>query len=359
MKKMLIILLLFQPLFQVTAQRDAFNLSPDLQITPLSERTYLHTFDNSNGIVFSDQDVALIVSTPPSDSATDLLIHWVRDSLHKEIIAWVIDRWHPDAMEGLDVVMKHNIPSFAYEQTRQIAKAKGLPVPETGFDPVLEIAVGNSLIHCEYFGPAHTRDGIVVYLPDEKILFGGNEVRNFNGWIGNIADASLSDWSATILKVKNAFPGAEIIIPGHGAPGRPELLDYTIQLYAPFKTTVEAADSLADFHRKLPADQEVFILQGTDTLMNNQAALLHARLYLKRKDRAFLIESPCIQNPHAGSYRSDEGTLKLIQFSDADPPTIVEGHYQSLFCDIQEDVIEMTLILRTFLPLKEDALFTP
>ena len=176
----------------------------------------------SNGLVYSDNGEALIISTPPTDAATIELINWVKDSLKVKIVGFIIDSWHPDNMEGLDVVNNYGIKSYSNELTQQTAKSKGLPVPQIGFKGKMVLNVGNKKLVCQYFGPAHTDDGIVVWIPDEKLLFGGNAVRNYKGWIGNIGDANIDKWSGTIEKVKAEFGSAKFVIPGHGHYGGSE-----------------------------------------------------------------------------------------------------------------------------------------
>ena len=65
----------------------------------------------------------------------------------------------------------------------------------------------------------------------KKILFGGCMVKSLDGGRGYLGDANLKQWSATISKVKKAFPGAKIVIPGHGDQGGIALLDYTIKMF--------------------------------------------------------------------------------------------------------------------------------
>jgi metallo-beta-lactamase class B len=74
-------------------------------------------------------------------------------------------------------------------------------------------------------------DNIIVWLPDEKILFPGcmvKEMRSNN--LGNIADGNVKEYPNTIQKVINKFPTAKIVIPGHGQIGGIELLRHTIEL---------------------------------------------------------------------------------------------------------------------------------
>ena len=49
---------------------------------------------------------------------------------------------------------------------------------------------------------------------------------------GNLEDANVDEWSATVRKAKSAYPEAQIVIPGHGKIGGTDLLDYTIEMFA-------------------------------------------------------------------------------------------------------------------------------
>lgn len=48
--------------------------------------------------------------------------------------------------------------------------------------------------------------------------------------LGNLSDAVVSDWDATIEKVIKAYPAVDTVIPGHGPCGGAELLSHTIKL---------------------------------------------------------------------------------------------------------------------------------
>ena len=95
-----------------------------------------------------------------------------------------------------------------------------------------QIVIGGG-IHYEvlYPGPGHTRDNIVVYYPDAKVLFGGCLIRpGGSDNLGNTADADVVHWAEAVRNVAAAFPDAEIVIPSHGPMGGRELLDHTIAL---------------------------------------------------------------------------------------------------------------------------------
>jgi len=112
--------------------------------------------------------------------------------------------------------------------TIELAKLNGMPIPQNGFIGFLELNFGINKIHCHYFGGAHTADNIVIWLPSEKILFGGCMIRDINSTgLGNIADAKVDEWLPTIQKVIENFGDVEIVVPGHGNIGGIDLLEHT------------------------------------------------------------------------------------------------------------------------------------
>jgi metallo-beta-lactamase class B len=48
--------------------------------------------------------------------------------------------------------------------------------------------------------------------------------------LGNTADADLAAWPGTLRRVLTAFPGARIVVPGHGRPGGIDVLQHTLEL---------------------------------------------------------------------------------------------------------------------------------
>ena len=329
-----------------SAFSQSFMVNPSLEITPLSKNAFIHTYDNSNGLIFISGEEAIIVSTPPSDEVTLSLINWVRDSLRKDIIAYVIDRWHPDAMEGLDVVQRMHIPSYSSELTRETAANKGLPVPKTGFMLKKEIQVGNEKVICHYLGPAHTLDGIVVYVPSERILFGGNEVRSNYGWAGNIADAYLDEWSSTIRKVRDSYGDASTIIPGHGRYGGPELLDYTIDLYTHRDKDTLSQSFEIDASPAITGGMDYFLLEGDESTEEDHL-VRNATLYIDKGEQYVLLRSPQILiSEDDRRFESEKGRIKILNKQDGSELPETDAGYEGLSIERREDEIEMTIVVR-------------
>jgi metallo-beta-lactamase class B len=219
---------------------ETYSLGNDIRVTRISPHCYLHVSWSSlpgygrfasNGVIFTDGKNAFLFDTPVSDSLTAILVSWIGDSLKLHIAAFVPNHWHSDCMGGLAYLKKKGIVSYANEITREFARQNKLPEPDHTFRDSLVLNAGPHRIVCYYPGPAHTADNIVVWIPSEKVLFGGCMVKDLQAaTLGNTADASVSTWPSTIRNVQAKFPDARIVVPGHGQPGDISLLSHTLML---------------------------------------------------------------------------------------------------------------------------------
>jgi len=238
------LIFLFAWLFQLSASaqtiKQTLKISNDIELIRLSDNAYVHVSRceippygrvASNGLVYINHGKAFLFDTPVTNSQTKDLVTYLQDSLHLKIVGFVPNHWHKDCMGGLSYLKKLGIASYANRLTINIAKSKGLPVPAKGFRHSLQLQLGDKKINCYYFGAAHTLDNIVVWIPSEKILFGGCMVKELaSKGLGNTKDADLKAWPHTIDNVIVNFPDARIVIPGHGQTGGLELLQHTKEL---------------------------------------------------------------------------------------------------------------------------------
>lgn len=90
---------------------------------------------------------------------------------------------------------------------------------------------GSERVLLRHFGEGHTVDNVVGYFTKEDVLFGGCLVKEIDASKGYLGDANVDEWSATVERVKQAYPRVKIVVPGHGQCGDRRLLDYTIGLF--------------------------------------------------------------------------------------------------------------------------------
>lgn len=184
-----------------------------------------------NGMIIAGQGEALVFDTPVDDKGSRELIDWIAGMLGAKIIAVVPTHYHEDNLGGLNEFHKEGIPSYALRKTIDITKEYGLPQPQQAFDDSLELRVGGRQVIVEFPGEGHTCDNVVGYFPTENILFGGCLVKALRSGKGNLEEASVDQWAQSVRNVKAKYPQTVWIVPGHGEPGGPELLDYTIGMF--------------------------------------------------------------------------------------------------------------------------------
>lgn len=213
------------------------KISRDLELLKISANAYIHisyaTLPEygrvaANGLIFINREEAFLFDTPWTDSLTKVLVTYLSDNMGLKVTGFIPNHWHEDCMGGLAYLKSKGIASWANQKTIDIARSKNLPVPEHGFTDSLNLFLGDKTIKCYFPGAAHSLDNIVVWIPSEKILFPGCMIKSMiSNDLGNTADGDLEAYPETINRVIRRFMNAKIVIPGHGAPGGPELLTHT------------------------------------------------------------------------------------------------------------------------------------
>jgi cyclase len=102
------------------------------------------------------------------------------------------------------------VPHFLGE----IASSSVLP-PNVTFADRMELYLGDRRIELMHLGTGHTVDDVLVYLPDEKLLFAGDVAFHY---VTPLAfEGHVSGWIAVADAV--AEMDVETIVPGHGPVG--------------------------------------------------------------------------------------------------------------------------------------------
>ena len=219
---------------------DSIKLADDVEVRRLAEGVWLHTtyydiegFENvpANGIIVIDSNEAIMIDLPWTDEQAGVRFDWVTKKQNAAIKKVVPTHWHIDCAGGLAEAHRREAESFAFDKTVELLKANNKPAPVNWFTDRLSLSCGKFRVELAYFGPGHTVDNFVAWIPTRKILFGGDLFRTRNARnLGNVTEADVKSWPETLKKVKKAYPKAEVVIPCHGPYGGMELIDHTIEL---------------------------------------------------------------------------------------------------------------------------------
>jgi metallo-beta-lactamase class B len=226
---------------QVPAGEKSIEIADDLKVVQLSTNALIHISTatspqfgtyQSNGLIYINGNEAVIMDTPGNNQQSKKLLDWFqKEYMEVRIKAVVVNHFHDDCLGGLREFHQRGIPSYSSTLTAKLAKTDSSEVPQNTFEKTLDLKIGKTRVVNNFFGEAHSKDNIVSWIPKEKILFGGCMVKSLNASKGNLSDANLKEWPNTIQKVKERYKDAKVVIPGHGATGGVELLDYTILLF--------------------------------------------------------------------------------------------------------------------------------
>ena len=224
------------------------QISPQLQVQQLAPGLYLHRSElrlangqlfSSNGLLLETAQGYWLLDTAWGYYPTKDLLHWVEVVLKKPVVKAIATHTHDDRTGGHLVLAEQKIPLLMTQQGAQMAAAQRINTVTTGPDLQVGQSWQDGPVTWYYPGPGHSRDNIVLYLPDYQLLHGGCLVKapQFPG-LGYTGDAVLDAWPLSIQRLQQAFPQVQQVVPGHGGLGDASLLTYSLQL---FKTAKAAA----------------------------------------------------------------------------------------------------------------------
>ena len=108
-------------------------------------------------------------------------------------------------------------------------------LPNLFVDSILNLKGPNRKIQLISKGEGHTPSDLVMYLPDDRILFTGDLI--FNKCHPYVAHGNIPKWKAW-LDFMNSLE-VSIIMPGHGQVGTEELIDKMMNYLQDLETTAE------------------------------------------------------------------------------------------------------------------------
>jgi glyoxylase-like metal-dependent hydrolase (beta-lactamase superfamily II) len=216
--------------------------SPDRGLTKMSDTVYSYvdvkgaspqnSFGANAGIIIG-RDGIVVVDTLTSAKEATRLIRDIRKITNKPIRYVINTHYHLDHALGNSEFVKlgATVVSHANEKTNMKNSAeitlkragdyglgdedmKGTVVslPAITFTDRMEIDLGDRKIELIYPGPSHTNGSILVYLPDERLLFSGDVL--FTNYHPNLRDGDIESW----IRVLDNISAMDVIriIPGHG-----------------------------------------------------------------------------------------------------------------------------------------------
>jgi glyoxylase-like metal-dependent hydrolase (beta-lactamase superfamily II) len=216
----------------------ATGSNTQLKIIQLADNVYQHISYKkvqpwgmvaASGLIVVDESDAYIIDTPWSIKDTEKLLSWIK-SKDLLIKSSIVTHFHDDASGGIPLLNQYRIKTYATPLTNNLLSLQNREKSSHEISSKT-FSFANNLIEVFYPGAGHTQDNIVVWLPNEKILFGGCFVKNMQSKnLGYTGDASIKEWPISIQNVVNKYPNIKLVVPGHGKTGDISLLKHTAKL---------------------------------------------------------------------------------------------------------------------------------
>jgi metallo-beta-lactamase class B len=180
----------------------------------------------ANGLLVETTEGGLLVDTGWDAEQGEALLRWA-ESIGHPVRTAIVTHAHDDRTGGIAAMSRAGVRVIGLPRTAALATAEGrsgvegLPRLETG-------PVEADGVEVYYPGPGHAPDNVVVFVPSQRVLFGGCLIKADTATtVGNVADADVPGWPAAVARVRTRYPRAAIVVPGHGAIGGPAALTHT------------------------------------------------------------------------------------------------------------------------------------
>lgn len=230
--------------FSLAQDNGKVPLAEDVFIEKIADNVWRHVSSKnvpnfglvpSNGVIAQFGTDILLIDSAWNDAQTKLILDWIEKELKVKPSVAVITHAHDDRIGGIHEIHRRGIRTLSSRFTAELARQQGSEVPQQTFDEKLTLSLGGREVLVQYPGPGHTRDNIVVWLPDQRILVGGCLIKSAQAKdIGNTKDADLEKWPKTIEKVQQEFKQAKIVVPGHDDPSGIAAMTRTLELLSIF-----------------------------------------------------------------------------------------------------------------------------
>jgi cyclase len=156
------------------------------------------------------------------------------------------------AYKGVAEEMKRNEPASwqgsakQRQDVRELNRTGPEPPKQTFDKPTFVLNDGARKVEFHFFGWAHTRGDGFVYLPKEQVLCTGDAVAN--GPYNYTGDGNVANWPNVVRRAQKLK--VKYVLPGHGEPGGPEVLEgqaqYMIALHKAVKDALAQGRKIDD-----------------------------------------------------------------------------------------------------------------
>lgn len=211
----------------------------NLTITQLQGHFYIYESYNTwkgNRIganaMYLVTDSGVVLFDTPWDSTQFLpLLDSIQARHNKKVMLCIATHFHEDRTGGLAFYSSRNIKTYTTAYTDELSKSKGMKRAKFTIEKDTTFTVGQYSFQTFYPGKGHAPDNIVIWFVKQKILYGGCLIKSVDDTtLGNLSDASVTDYATTVKKVMDKYKAPAFVITGHGNYENTNSLKHTFKM---------------------------------------------------------------------------------------------------------------------------------
>ncbi|HTM97374.1 MAG TPA: BlaB/IND/MUS family subclass B1 metallo-beta-lactamase [Pedobacter sp.] len=217
--------------FSVDAQK--------LEIVPINKKLYVYTTYHvyegkavsANSMYLITKKGAILFDTPWDQTQNQPLLDSIEKKHHQKVIKVFTTHSHEDRAGGFAFFNAKGIATYASKQTNEILRAANKPTASNTFEKGALFQIGDEMFQMDYVGAGHTKDNLVVWFPQYKVLDGGCLVKSAEAEnLGFVGEADLTAWPKTMMAIKNKYKKINLVIAGHDNWKTQGAVDKTLEL---------------------------------------------------------------------------------------------------------------------------------
>jgi metallo-beta-lactamase class B len=217
---------------------------PGLTITHLTGDLYIYTtwhfIDDgpypANSMYLVTPKGAVMFDTPWDSTQFQPLLDSIYARHGQRVVLCISTHFHADRTAGLAFLQQQGIATWSSAMTLELCRQRHEHQATYTFTQDTTFTIGDYSFRTFYPGPGHTKDNIVIWLPKDKVLYGGCLVKSTEAsTIGNVADGDLIAYPTSIMRLMKEFPHPAYIIPGHLGWTDIQSLEHTLKLCQQYK----------------------------------------------------------------------------------------------------------------------------
>ena len=185
----------------------------------------------SNGLFVVSHNSIILFDTPWTEDQTLELIDTLKLRFHKSIAFCLVTHSHDDRTAGLNILKNNQAETFSSVKTKELCIEHNEKYAASAFQNDTSFSLDSVYFETYFPGEGHTKDNIVVWFPEEKILYGACIIKSVeSNHLVNVADANLTEWPISIKRLIEKYPHINYVIPGHFKWSQKDALLHTLSL---------------------------------------------------------------------------------------------------------------------------------